>query len=87
MGLYGRQGDRTWKLRNQIFESTIENVRIWSIKGFARLAPGGTPNIFDTLSGNYSLVHNSEVSVTYMCKDLFRESTPFCLVEGLIKAQ
>lgn len=37
---------RTWKLRNQILESRIENVRMWSMNGFAFLAVGGTPNIW-----------------------------------------
>lgn len=37
----------TWKLRNQIFESRIENVRIWSMNGFAFRANGGTPNTFE----------------------------------------
>lgn len=47
-----KSNDLTWKLRNQIFESRIENVRIWSMKGFAFRADGGTPN---TLGGPTSI--------------------------------
>ena len=39
-----KRADPTWKLRNQIFESRIENVRTWSMKGLAFRANGGTPN-------------------------------------------
>src|SRR6266702_3840372 len=35
----------TWKLRNHILESRIENVRTWSMKRLALRACGGTPNI------------------------------------------
>lgn len=47
---YTLQKLRTWKLRNQILSSRIENVRMWSTKGLAFLAVEGTPNIFEPVS-------------------------------------
>lgn len=43
----GASRERTWKLRNHILLSTMENVRMWSMNGLARRAVEGTPKICD----------------------------------------
>lgn len=43
--VYLRYRFPTWKLRNQILPSSNENVKIWSMNGFALRAAGGTPKI------------------------------------------